>query len=103
METIVGFLSRVTGYGRLSRLIAKPKLINLLKKQQDVDGSMIDVHENAETVVLKNKNKKVVDYRDTKFTHSSRRLPNRYNQLLRNQHIDIDFTDYPGPAQPPKF
>lgn len=99
VETKKGFLNRAIGYGRLSRLVTKPKLISLLEKQHNVDGSMICVHKNAETVVLRNQKKKDVGYNDTRFTRASRLLLTDYNKLLRSKYIDIDLTGYPHPVR----
>ncbi len=99
VETKKGFLNRVIGFGRLSRLVAKPKLINLLEKQHKVDGSMIGVHGDTETVILRNKKKEEVDYNDTRFTRATRSLLTDYHRLLRNQYIDLDLTGYPSPVR----
>ena len=89
-----GFRDPRTGISFRARMRATPKLIKLIESDCNVDGSMIDVDPNAETVILRDVNKKPIDYRETRRTRSMRKDLVKYNEKLRNTHIDITLGGY---------
>jgi len=85
-----GFYSRTGGRSRKPRMRATQKLRDSLEKTYGIDGSMIDVHSRSETVILRDKQKKDVSYKDSRLTRYRRDLLQDYYRLLRNKYIDID-------------
>lgn len=81
--------------GRQSRMQPTTKLTDLLGQKFGIDGSMIDVHPNAEMVVLRDRDKRELDYRETRKTKGWRKLLADYNDLLKHKYISIDLGEYP--------
>ena len=66
-KTTNGYYARFGGKSWISRMAPKPKLIRLLEKTYGVDGSMIGVHSKAETIILRDADKKEVDYSNRRY------------------------------------
>ena len=99
-KTAKGFYPRPgRGKGRQSRLQPTSKLIDLLRNKFGIEGGMIDSHGKTETVVLRDQDKRDVDYNETSKTKGWRRLLTDYNGLLRRKHISIDLSEYAKPIR----
>jgi len=89
-----GFRDPRTGRSFRARMKATSKLVQLIERDCHVDGSMLDVDPHAETVILRDSNKKDIDYQEDKRTHSMRGDLKKYNQKLRKTCIDINLDGY---------
>jgi len=89
IENTLGFNDRATGKSRMARMRAKKKLIQIIIKDYKLKPSMIQFARNRECLVLRDKNKNDVDYRNTKERKKMRENLYEYNNLLRRTFIDI--------------
>jgi hypothetical protein len=87
VENKIGFNDRSTGNSRMSRMKAKSKLIKLIEK--DCSPEMIQTHPDTECIILRDKNKNDIEYRDTTKIKSMRSDLYEYNNLIRINHFDI--------------
>ena len=103
----LGFVDRKKGFrrvhsyeqGRLSRVRAKPELIELMGSH-GVNASMIERCDHEETIILRARRKKKkdrrgddIDYEDTSETKRMRANLRRINELLKAQFIDLYVPD----------
>lgn len=77
------FIKKGHPSNRTSRMRATPKLIELFGKYQP----SIEHAPNQELLILKDKNKAIIGYDDSKRTVTMRNTIKKYNQLL--EHMDI--------------
>lgn len=85
-----GFNDRISGISFQSRLWPTEKLIGLFS-QARFHQFYVESHEDRETIVLRDENKKNIEnYTDNLLTTTSRDLLKDYNLLLANTHIDIE-------------
>ena len=89
-----GFYNRALKTGRCTRLKATDKLIDLLTGRFELTIAMVGRHPNEESICLKNEKKKPTPYVDKRNTTDMRRFLNKYNTLLQQTYIDIDYKDY---------
>ena len=85
----VGFINPDYGYTRLSRLRAKTKLIEMLERRAGLTPSHIQIYVSAESIILRDENKRDIDYRETNETRRMREHLSRYNEQLKNAEIKI--------------
>ena len=98
----LGFINVKNGYfgqglkeGRITRISATEKLIDLFKKAIFRDED-IKYHEDKEVIILRDENKNDIEYLDTKRTKEMRSLLKEYNYLLSRIFIDIPELDIPN-------
>ena len=77
-------------YGRISRMRAKPHFVEMLSDTYNVSADCVERYNSPEIIILKNSNKKIVDYKDTLFTNVSRKFLTRYNGTLEDANITLD-------------
>ena len=87
VENKHGYRFPKPGKPRVSRMKAKSKLIKLIEK--DCSPEMIQIHPNTECIILRDENKKDIEYRDTTRIKSMRNDLYEYNNLIRVNHFDI--------------
>jgi hypothetical protein len=90
----VGFQDRVANIGYQSRLWASDKLEQKFSEARFSRFSTC-IYEGRESIILRDRNKKDVDYEDTPETHRMRSLMADYNALLDSTHIDISNLEEP--------
>lgn len=90
----LGFQDRISNIGFQSRLWASDKLKN---KFCEARFSRFDtcIHEGRESIILRDHNKKDIDYEDSPEIIRMRSLLADYNALLAQTHIDIADLDEP--------
>ena len=105
----LGFINVKNGYfgqglkeGRITRISATEKLINLFKKAKFREEH-IKYHEDKEVIILRDENKNDIEYLDTKKTQEMRSLLKEYNYLLSKTFIDIPELDIPNIKLDNKF
>lgn len=99
-EVRAGFNDPRTGIGRTTRVRATPKLISLLTDNSDLSISKISRrvgNDAAEIIVLRDENKKNVEYDDTVETIQMRAELERINDLLNCTWIDLYIPDAEWP------
>ena len=89
-----GFLDRNTRTGRLSRIWATQRLIDLFDSFH-LSADMIKRSENEEVIILRDGDGKLIDYEDTAEVERMRSLVKKYNALLWTKFIDIRRLDKP--------
>ena len=84
----------ITGKGYLTRIWAAEPLIQMF---MDAAFGYFDIGypENKATVILRDENKRNIDYEDTAETRRMHDLLLRYNRLLERTFIDIPSLDQP--------
>ncbi len=104
-----GFRDRETNIGKVSRIRALPKLIDIIERSTP-DSSPVPIppHKikhlpSEELIILKKrvgKRKKcLVEYEDTDKTNAMREVLVKYNDLLAKTYIDIDLRGYTSPDE----
>lgn len=92
VEIKKGFFDKTKGEGFQTRIRASDKLLTLLQ----FDISKIERDPEApeeETIIMKDTNKKVIDYVDNRFTNEMRENLGKYNSLVRQTKIGTDGID----------
>lgn len=87
-----GFYNAELEVGRLSRMKATDRLINIIKDQHAVPAEAIERWRNEECIILKNViggKKFAIEYRDTAATRRMRRNLTAYNDLLARTDITL--------------
>ena len=90
-----GFNDRLSGVGYQSRIWPANDLIGLFE-QARFSQFMIENFIERETVILRDKDKKVEEYPDSDETNRMRSILRDYNQLLSNTFIDIPSLETPA-------
>ncbi|CAN7356131.1 hypothetical protein LJR231_002064 [Phyllobacterium sp. LjRoot231] len=89
-----GFHDRKTGIGRVTRIAATERLIQLLTDQACLNIPAISSRlDDMEVILLRDSSKKPMEYQDTDATRSMRSDLQRINTHLQNQWIDIRLSD----------
>ncbi len=83
-----GFLDRQSKTGRLTRIWAAEKLVDLFRGSE-LSPRMVGRSADEEVIILKNMDGDEIDYADTPETDSMRALVRAYNSLLAVSLIDI--------------
>jgi hypothetical protein len=78
---------------RQSRIRASEKFVDLLSRKFDVKALMVKQHENTETVILRDANKKRIDYADTVNTKKMRENLFKINSILDKTLINLYVPD----------
>jgi len=96
---LIGFkegIERQEGFstGRISRIWVEPKLIKLFERAA-LNEFMVYSYLDRETIVLKDNDKKKIDYPETDETRSQRYVMRQYNELLERTFIDIGSANSP--------
>ena len=88
-----GFVNQKIGFrgeynSRISRIIALSPLVSIFK---EASFNVLDItdHEGRETIILKDKDKNIIEYEDTNQTINMREDLKEYNNLLHQTHVDI--------------
>ncbi|MDC0162009.1 hypothetical protein OAI87_00240 [Paracoccaceae bacterium] len=89
-----GFNDRVTGVSFQSRIWASELLVSKFKEVR-FNQFQIGSDNDREPVVLRDKKKEPVEYKDTRKTIRMRSVLKKYNQLISNTHIDISDLEIP--------
>jgi len=91
-----GFLDKRSGKSRQARMRATDKLIDKLIKAHSITSIMIGKCVREEVIILRDKNKKDIDYKDTPKIIKMRDFVEEYNKSLERTYIDIIFKGYKG-------
>jgi hypothetical protein len=89
IEHYSGFYNRELDVGRLSRMRSTDRLIGLIKEEHAVPAEAIQHWRDKECIILRNRNKDDIEYKDTVTTRRMRRNLNAYNDLLAQTDISI--------------
>jgi hypothetical protein len=96
----LGLIEHKTGvnfphFKKQSRMRASTILIDLFKTHPKIfNDELLNNASAPESIILKDKNKKKVDYTDSDFTVNSRELLSRYNDILERNFIDISLANF---------
>ena len=88
IEQKIGFNDRLNGVSYQSRIWASDWLKECFKEAR-FNLFHLHSHPERETIVLKDRNKKLINYVDTKDIKRMRSLLHDYNELLARTHLDI--------------
>ena len=77
---------------KVTHIWASPTLANYFKK---IGISIFEINQSKELIVLRDKEKKDIDYRETSKTRDMRRVLGKYNEILSQTFIDIPFLEKP--------
>ena len=69
--------------------------INLQNYFRKIKFSVFDINQNNEKIVLKDNNKKEIDYIDNSKTVAMRKVLDKYNEILKQTFIDIPILEKP--------
>jgi len=94
IELKVGFYDKTKKVGKRTRIWPTAKLITLFKSSK-ISTFQIGRASNEEVIVLRDADKREIDYEDTKDTIRMRDIVKRYNNLLSRNFIDIRRLDNP--------
>jgi len=86
------YIKGMDSRNRIARIRPTAKLIKEFKEAR-ISTFDIGFHKNHETVVLRDENKKNIEYEDTLETHQMRDFLEHYNNMLRQTHIDCSHLD----------
>lgn len=75
-------------YKRMSRMRATPKLMKLIPSRNGLKARI-----RKELIQLKDEDKKLIDYCETSFTRSKRRILKRINSTIASASLDICMPD----------
>ena len=92
-EARKGYFDRDKSRGEVTRIQATEKLkskLHLLFPQKFI---FFSTHPDAETIFLKNEDKKLIDYQDTPFTLEARTNLRKINECLLRHWYDLDLTN----------
>ncbi|PCI32359.1 MAG: hypothetical protein COB54_07630 [Alphaproteobacteria bacterium] len=85
-----GYWDNVKKEGKVTRIRATTKLMQMMVNEYQITGDMIERHPNSETIILKDKDKKYKEYKDTKTTILMRQNLAAINQALANTSITLN-------------
>jgi len=77
-----------------TRLRPTAKLYKLLVEDHSICAATFDYIDHGEIIILKDNNKKLIDYEDTDETNRMRKILKAYNQLLRKSTITLPSADH---------
>ena len=89
IEQIKGKYNSATGFGRASRIKATEKLLELVRIRDIFSVLAPNPEDNSETIILKDKNKKLVDYKDFERTDTAREELRLINELLAKTKLEV--------------
>ena len=90
IEQIKGKYDKQTGYGRVSRICATDKLLEMIKIR-DIHSVLEDnPDDTSELVFLRDKQKRLIDYKDNGRTEEAREKLKRINTLLSGTRISVN-------------
>ena len=89
-----GFEGSAGWHGYLSRIWPLSELIQFFK-QASFNKFYINYSKNRETIILRNSEKKEIEYEDNRATNEMRALVEKYNSILERAFIDIPTLDKP--------
>lgn len=93
-EKLIGFKKGSEWSGKVSRIWANKKLIKLFE-QAKFGLEDVQPTPERECIILRNKDKKDIEYEDTDYIHQMRENLRDYNELLHRTFIDIPSLDKP--------
>lgn len=93
VEHHMGIYFVLYGEGRLSRMRATQKLVNLLLREFKLSNEMVCRHQGEETIILRNEEKKNIEYKDTERTKRMREHLTWINARLRQTHLNLHISD----------
>lgn len=88
-----GFWNKDQGRGEVTRIKINDKLLSLVNEAVPQDTVIFIRYPGEECIHLKDKDKKLVDYVDTKYTQQSRADLNVINKCLNRHWYDLDMPD----------
>ena len=91
-HNVIGFHKGSEATHRVSRISVSPTLENCFT---DIRTSIFDINQRDELLVLRDKEKKDIDYKDNSKIKDMRGVLEKYNELLRQTFIDIPYLDKP--------
>ena len=89
-HNVISFHKGLEANHRVSRISVSPTLENYFT---DIRTSIFDINQSKELLVLRDKEKKDIDYKDNSKTKDMRKLLEKYNEILRQTFIDIPFLE----------
>lgn len=93
IESRTGYYDRGKGVGKNARMIATRKLINLLTVTYGLDGDGVIRSPDEETVILKDKNKELIDYAENSTVSQMRANLKVINDRIEKSFIGLCVDD----------
>jgi hypothetical protein len=85
----IGFFDRERSLGRQSRMMPTAKMASLFEEHPLEDPGFIEKSPPREIVQLKDDNKDLIDYVDTRSVRDMRSNLRRYNEFIEKQRIEV--------------
>jgi hypothetical protein len=85
----IGFQDSRTGVSSQSRIWPKQPLIDLFNSVELSDPKSFSIPDNTETILLRNEQKQLIDYKDASNTIIIRSELTRYNELIQDTDIQL--------------
>ena len=85
----LGFYDRAKGFGRRTRMVPTWKLIRLFQEHIPTCTEVVEKTPPEQLVQLKNADKILMDYTDTRSVKDMRRRLRRYNEFISNQSVEV--------------
>ena len=91
-HNVINFHKGSEANNKVSRIWVTPTLVNYFK---NIKTSIFDISQSKELIVLRDKDKNDIDYKDDSKTNDMRMLLEKYNKILKQTFIDIPFLEKP--------
>ncbi|MCG8102340.1 MAG: hypothetical protein N0C91_08115 [Candidatus Thiodiazotropha endolucinida] len=88
-----GYLDRATGISRHTRIRATQRLLDLLEEEFGCCAYTVTERADAETVILRNSDKQLLGYDDTRYTNHARRCLNEIREAVSSSNFNLRITD----------
>ena len=89
-HNLINFHKGLEAKHKVSHICAAPTLENYFK---DIRVSVFDINQSQEFLVLRDNDKKYIDYKDNTKTKDLRKVLEKYNEIIRQTFIDIPFLE----------
>jgi hypothetical protein len=89
-----GSYNRATGRGYRTRVMASDKLLDLFGRFSPVSGPAICLDPRAERIRIKDRDKRLIDYKDDTRTKKMRKRLDDINQAIASAKIELPGADY---------
>ena len=85
----IGFYDRAKGFGRRTRMVPTPKLIRLFQERIPTCTEVVQKAPPEQIVQLKNTDKILIDYPETRSVKGMRTRLRRYNEFISEQSVEV--------------
>lgn len=90
IEQVNGKYNAATGFGRTARIKATDKLLKLVRIRDIYSVIISNPEDESETIILKDENKKLIDYKDNQRSATAREELRLLNELLAKTELKVD-------------